>query len=343
MHRILIASLALTAPAMAETPGAALFLRGEGAQVVIGAGDGAVRLPAARFACAGCHGADGAGRAEGGTDFPDIRWSHLSERYDDAALLTALQDGLTPEGRQLGTAMPRYEAPQQTLTSLLAYLKGLEAAQTAISPDTIRIRAADNDDLNAGFAAAAQQFNEDGGAFGRRLVLVPEGSEIGLEDLAAMIGPEIDKACLDASLNALRGAGVTHFRLMGADGAEAAYRARSIGLTLDEGATDILTVERPVPGKGPEGLHYYGCLDVLGPVVQELVAQGDHVTLAVPDVEGFAWALSAGRDWHAMQGYTLGRIIGRAARAAGRRMTGTYLSETAKTQPIAVETVSFPP
>lgn len=328
---------------MADTPGADLFLRGAGAQIVIGAGEGAVRLPADRFACAGCHGADGAGRAEGGTEFPDIRWSRLASRYDDVALLRVLRDGVAADGGPLGAAMPRYDAPDHVLVSLLDYLHGLEAAQTAITPDAIRIQASGDPALDQGFAAAAQRFNQDGGAFGRRLILVPDGSDIVLADLEAAMAPEIARTCLEASLNAMRSAGVARYRLIGADGDEVAYRAGSIGLTQDATARDVLVLAPLAPAGVVPQQHYYGCVDAVGPVIQDLVAQGSRVTAAVPDIEGFAWALSTGKDWQAMNGYTLGRLMGQAARAAGRRVTGTGLTDTARKLHLPVETVSFPP
>lgn len=340
MRRVLIALLWCGAAA-AETPGEALFMRGAGAEAIIGGG--AVRLPASRFACAGCHGADGEGRAEGGTAFPAIHWSALTARvapYDATAVLRVLREGVAPDGRVLGSAMPRYEAPPGVMESLVAHLRGLKAAGEAIGTDRIRVLASGDAALDAGFAAAAARFNDRGGAYGRRLELVEGGPGIALAGLAEAIAPRLAETCTDALLTAMRQAGVTDFAQIGGRPADVAYRARAVGLTLSDRAEDILALGPPE--RGAAGRHYYGCLDVLGPVAGALVAEGSRVTIALPDRAAFDWARAGGHDRQAMRGYTLGGLLGQAARDAGRRTTGVKLTEAARALPVAIEAISLP-
>ncbi|NHF72000.1 cytochrome c [Paracoccus xiamenensis] len=340
MRLVLILLLAGTA-ATAETPGEALFLRGEGAQAIIGGG--AVRLPASRFACAGCHGADGDGRAEGGTAFPPIHWSALTQRptpYDAEAVLRVLRDGRAPDGRMLNAAMPRYDAQPEVMDSLIAYLQGLEAARDAILPDRIQVLRSGNDALDQGFAAAAERFNASGGAYGRQMVLTETGPGVPLSRLADEAAPAITEACLNASMNALKQAGASQFALLGGSPADIAYRAEATGLTLAKTAPSILALEPP--GNVAAGQHFYGCIDILGPAAADLVTQGAQLTIALPDRAAFDWARAGGHDWQAMRGFTLGGLLGQAARDAGRRTTQDRLIEAARSLHVAVETVSLP-
>jgi hypothetical protein len=84
-------------------------------------GRASVRLPGARLPCAGCHGADRRGGAEGGVNAPDITPTALTrpfraagtnrERpaYDAAALVRAVTAGIDAGGNPLDPAMPRFE------------------------------------------------------------------------------------------------------------------------------------------------------------------------------------------------------------------------------------------
>jgi hypothetical protein len=165
-------------PAWAD-PGA-LFLRGEGAEVRLG--DGPAVLPATRFACAGCHGADGRGRQEGGTDFPALDWPHLTDPgraagpYDEALFLRAVRDGVGVDGRLLSIAMPRYIAEEAVLRDLLGHVKGLGADQRrGIGPASVRLCPEGDAAADAGLSLAAEVVNADGGVFGRRFQVSCKG------------------------------------------------------------------------------------------------------------------------------------------------------------------------
>lgn len=341
MRFILIGLLFGGMAASAETPGEALFLRGEGAQAIIGGGT--VRLPADRFACAGCHGADGSGRAEGGTTFPAIQWSALTHQtvpYDMSTVRRALREGIGADGRALGAAMPRYDAPSDVLDSLIAYLQRLQLADTGLLPDSIRVSPSGNPALDMGFAAAAERVNASGGAFGRKLEFTADGSGIPLALLADETSSRLAEACIAASLTAMQQAGVTEFALLGGTQTDISYRANGIGLSLNPEAKAVLALDAPENAKA--GQHYYGCIDVLGPVVDLLTEQRARVRIALPDRAAFDWARQNGYDWQAMRGYTLGGLLGQAARNSGRRTTSQKLIESTRSLPVAIETITLP-
>jgi hypothetical protein len=94
------------------------------------------------LSCASCHGPD----ARGGEhvmhmqvmDAPDIRWQALSienegehedgnhhETYDLKAFRLALVEGKHPEGAPLSPEMPRWKMSEESLRSLMEYLKSL--------------------------------------------------------------------------------------------------------------------------------------------------------------------------------------------------------------------------
>ncbi len=171
------AALLFAAAAVAEpTPGARLFNEGVGAQALLA--DGRVRVPAASFACAGCHGADGQGRREGGTVFPPLVWSALVDStrpggpYSVASLGRTLATGIAPGGRKLGAAMPRYEVDPGVLRDLAAYLGTLESrARAGVTDREIRLSPPSSPEAAAAFAAALDAENAAGGVWGRRLVV----------------------------------------------------------------------------------------------------------------------------------------------------------------------------
>jgi hypothetical protein len=195
MRWLTAAILALVpVPVAAEgaDPGAALFHDGAGAEAVLM--DGSLRVPADRFSCAGCHGTGAEGKREGGTVFPSLLWSDLTDparpggAYDEAAFLRAVTEGTGADGRPLSAVMPRFEADPQTLAALIVFLKDIERRETTgISPTAILIRVGADASEQAGYAAAAAWFNAEGGAFGRGLEIVADGE-------AALSAAEIDAA-----------------------------------------------------------------------------------------------------------------------------------------------------
>ncbi|MCQ4347445.1 ABC transporter substrate-binding protein [Pseudomonas stutzeri] len=178
----------------AEAAGKRLYLQGIGSNAsVVYARVGAAGslLPASALPCAGCHGRDGRGRAEGGVRPPDITWRRLTmphgsrpdrPPYDARSLARALRAGLDPAGKRLDPAMPRFVMSPRDLANLVAYLRRLEddrdpglhervvrlgtllPGSGPLAPLGRRIEAL----LEGAFAA----INEAGGIHGRRLELV---------------------------------------------------------------------------------------------------------------------------------------------------------------------------
>lgn len=198
-------------PALAQDgSGAALYLRGEGAEALLMGGK--LRAPATRFACAGCHGADARGSREGATVFPAIDWPGLSApdrpggAYDRASFLRAMTEGLAPDGRTLDPAMPRFAAEDAAFDTLIGFLQGVGASQQrGITPDALRLGAPPDTPALTGLQAAAQDFNESGGAFGRRIEVVTDGeTAMDAEGLAALLGAPAAPGDLSAPLSAAR-------------------------------------------------------------------------------------------------------------------------------------------
>lgn len=179
-----------------EQRGKQIYLDGaERAVAFVGRDD--TKLPASRMPCAGCHGRDGAGRAEGGIVPPDITWGRLTKPYtqrhangrthppyDEASLLTAITQGRDPAGNALDPTMPRYRLEPQQAQDLIAYLKKLEREQDrGIAEDTILVgtvvpadgrAAAAGQDVLRVLQAYFDDVNRTGGIFQRRIVLKVE-------------------------------------------------------------------------------------------------------------------------------------------------------------------------
>ncbi|WP_138933816.1 cytochrome c [Roseovarius arcticus] len=340
----LILAFLVGAPAFAETPGAALYLHGEGAEIAIGGGS--VSLPATRFACAGCHGADGRGRAEGVTVFPPVRWSDLSASgpYDRMSFARALTEGVAPHGRVLAQSMPRFRLEPDVLASLVDHLTALDASDRAgVTATQIRVAASGNADLDRGFAAAIEIFNAGGGAFGRQIVATLDSAALDLVSFDQGQAPRVKAACLAAAIAAIRQDGYEAVRLAGPSGDDIAYRLRAAGLLVDPDSEAVLHAGEPDVTPAAPGLTHYGCIDQLGPFVAELVRGGNHVALAVPDRAALGWAAASHRSADAMRGFALGMLLGRAALTAGRKVTLAELVETASALPIVPEIVRLAP
>jgi ABC-type branched-subunit amino acid transport system substrate-binding protein len=109
-------------------------------------------LPGSALRCAGCHGTDGLGRAEGGVLPPEITWRGLAKPYghdhgkrrhpafDERSVARAISDGIDPAGNPLDGAMPRYSLSREDMESLVAYLKVLDReAEPGVSATAVRI------------------------------------------------------------------------------------------------------------------------------------------------------------------------------------------------------------
>lgn len=235
-------------------PGAALFLHGQGAEVRLGSG--ALTLPAHRFACAGCHGTDGGGRREGGTDYPAVLWQRLSDPEQQAVpytrerLARALRDGIAADGRTLSRSMPRFVIDDALLDALIMHLQSLDQrSRQGISARQIRIQPSAHADLNLGFAAAARALNHQGGVFGRRLLLAPAepgtatSSAITLDQLAARLETPLRNACWQAAIHALNASAVERLRIIGDPDPDLVFRLHSAGIRLDPQAPDALVID----------------------------------------------------------------------------------------------------
>lgn len=107
---------------------------------------GQLQLPASRFPCRNCHGADGMGAREGNLDFPPIAGAALVSGkdgrpvYDASALARLLSEGVTPLGRTIAAEMPRYPVSEALAGALLHYLQTLHDSQRGgIAADQVHI------------------------------------------------------------------------------------------------------------------------------------------------------------------------------------------------------------
>ena len=124
----------------AEKLGKAFYLRGESASgQEITAMVGEIDVPATTVTCAGCHGARGQGRTEGGVTAGNLTWSYLTKPYghvdeggrkhsafSEASFIRTMTTGSDPAGNKLAVAMPTYRLPQPDMANLIAYLKRIE-------------------------------------------------------------------------------------------------------------------------------------------------------------------------------------------------------------------------
>src|SRR5215470_601050 len=115
-----------------ERRGKALYLRGEsstGQEITALLND--LDVPASTLTCAGCHGARGEGKTEGGVTAGNLVWSNLTKSYGhthdngrkhdaftETSFIRALTAGVDPAGTKLAVAMPTYRMPQQDMSDL---------------------------------------------------------------------------------------------------------------------------------------------------------------------------------------------------------------------------------
>ena len=137
-------AVALVQPAAAltetEERGRQIFTIGSDGSAAITArvGPEGTRIPARGVPCAGCHGADGMGRPEGGSFPPNVTWAALTKpygyqhangrvrhAYTEERLMRTLRDGIDAAGNRLEVVMPRYELSDAQARDLIAYMKRL--------------------------------------------------------------------------------------------------------------------------------------------------------------------------------------------------------------------------
>lgn len=186
----MIASLVLAAGVLTpvELRGRELFLRGggeAGQAVTATVGDATITAP---LPCAGCHGADGRGSAEGGVRVPEITWDALARpsdgrstsgrkraAYDPQRLVRAIALGFDSSGNALAAPMPRYQLTRDDAEALVAFLRRLGTLRDpGIADDALTIGvllppAPRSEAVRAAVESWAQDVNARGGIYARRL------------------------------------------------------------------------------------------------------------------------------------------------------------------------------
>lgn len=295
---LLIAMLA--GPAMAQD-GAAVYGQGAGLQARLGRADGPL-LPPGRLTCAGCHGADGMGGAEGGAQpAPPISWATLSQpnparpAYDAESFARLLADGVTPSGQNISARMPRFSGPPDTMAALVAHLRALDTAQRqGLGADTVAVALPSDPGLRAAALAAIAAFNAEGGAWGRRVV-VAEPAFLDLGAATAALLPRL----------------------------AAAEQARLAQLLRDEPDLQPL----PQVAGAPVPVQVAGTLDQLGPRLPALLTRPQARAVVVgPTAEPMLWALGQHQNGASAHGYAATRATLDLLRDAGRTPTRTGLA-----------------
>ena len=219
---LLAASMLLCQPGTAasdlsdqEIRGRALFLTGRTDEpapyAAVGAGN--VQLPATAVPCGSCHGRDGLGGAERGGWPPNITWPVLSAPdvtpgrtrppYSETLVVRAVTMGIDAGGNRLDPVMPRFHLSMADAAALLAYIKRLGTLPEPGLDDHSLVLGTvlGPHDAAVGLALSAYlaKVNQDGGLFGRHLVLNVERPAPG-EPLGRGIGRLTKSATIFALL-----------------------------------------------------------------------------------------------------------------------------------------------
>ncbi|HEX8336315.1 MAG TPA: ABC transporter substrate-binding protein [Pyrinomonadaceae bacterium] len=178
-----------------ERRGRAIYLRGESpAGREIAAAVGELDVPSTTVTCAGCHGARGEGKTEGGVTAGSLVWSHLLKPYGhthptgrkhgpftESSFIRAVTGGVDPAGNNLLTAMPRYRMSAEDMADLIAYLKRIETdrdpglTDTSVEVGVVLPSAGALAETGASMRAVLAAFFEDlnarGGVYNRKVTL----------------------------------------------------------------------------------------------------------------------------------------------------------------------------
>lgn len=176
-----------------ERRGRAIYLRGESTSGrEIGAMVGELDVPSSTVTCAGCHGARGEGKTEGGVTAGNLTWANLIKSYghehptgrrhgpfDEAAFARALTNGVDPAGNTMLNAMPRFKMSPEDLADLLAYVKRIEddrdpgISDASVKVGTLLPSKGSLAELGASMrdvlAAFFEEVNAKGGIYNRRV------------------------------------------------------------------------------------------------------------------------------------------------------------------------------
>ncbi|MEK6282507.1 MAG: ABC transporter substrate-binding protein [Acidobacteriota bacterium] len=178
-----------------EKRGKAFYLRSESSTgQEITAFIGEVDVPASTVPCGGCHGARGAGKAEGGVIAGNLIWSNLIKSYghtheggrkhaafSESSFIRALTAGTDPSGNKMSVAMPTYRLPQQDMADLIAYLKRIETdrdpglSETSLVLGTVLPDKGPLADMGQAMREVLQSYfdevNSNGGIYNRKIEL----------------------------------------------------------------------------------------------------------------------------------------------------------------------------
>jgi ABC-type branched-subunit amino acid transport system substrate-binding protein len=178
-----------------EKRGKAFYLRSESSTgEEITAFIGEVDVPASTVPCGGCHGARGAGKAEGGVTAGNLTWSNLIKSYghtheggrkhaafSESSFIRALTAGTDPAGNKMSVAMPTYRLPQQDMADLIAYLKRIETdrdpglSETSLVLGTVLPDKGPLADMGQAMREVLQSYfdevNSNGGVYNRKIEL----------------------------------------------------------------------------------------------------------------------------------------------------------------------------
>jgi hypothetical protein len=157
-----------------------------------GAREAGVSVKGMAAACINCHRSSGLGTKEGrivvppiigkylfrphSTNVKDMSLPHVPgfqstrEPYTDVTLAQAIRQGLAPNGRELSYLMPRYQLDDASMSALIDYLKGLNAAAVpGVTDDTLHfatIITPDSDPIQRkGMLDVMERFFADKNAF----------------------------------------------------------------------------------------------------------------------------------------------------------------------------------
>lgn len=183
--------------ALRQSRGRQIYIQGtsrSGKDILAYIGDESLEVPASAMTCAGCHGLDGRGKAEGGVNPSNLTWEFLTKPYGlkhadgrqhppytERALELAITRGVDPAGNKLLKVMPRYVMSPGDMSDLVSYLQLLGKEQEpGVSENKIVIGtlvptsgalAEMGRAVTAVTSAAFEEVNSQGGIYGRRLEL----------------------------------------------------------------------------------------------------------------------------------------------------------------------------
>jgi ABC-type branched-subunit amino acid transport system substrate-binding protein len=212
-----------------EKRGKQIYLRGTtaaGREITAYLGEASLEVPGSAMTCAGCHGAEGQGKPEGGVTPSNITWGaltkpygvvHASGRkhppYTERAVELALTRGLDPAGNRLLNVMPRYQMAREDMNDLIAYLKRLGTDRDpGLSDREIRIGmlvpaqagalAEMGGAIKSVVAAYFEEVNNQGGIYNRKIEL--KFAEAGATAAASVAS--VERLIKDEQIFALSGA-----------------------------------------------------------------------------------------------------------------------------------------